>query len=129
MAGVQGFLEGWERLLEELDRQAEIGSSFDDADEIGFMGASLLLSSRFRVEVSLRMEFRKTPVLERYSVQLLDGDGHLLRYDNAGHHAGLPGFPHHRHFAGGEVAPVIPPPSLRAMLAAVQDEVEGRPKR
>ncbi|HEY8694324.1 MAG TPA: DUF6516 family protein [Chloroflexota bacterium] len=86
------------------------------------------MRGRCCVEVNIRLRFLDSPQLQGYSFQLLDDEDHeIVRYDNVPHHGDLPGFPHHhRHRAGRPPEPVIPEPSIRTILAAIEDEVEAR---
>ena len=122
MAGARAFLEGWKRLLEELG-PGELVITTLPSDEWGRLKGTIRIGSQWLVDVYLRRDQHDPPDLHRYSVQLRDAEGReVLRYDNAPHHEHLPGAPHHVHDSGG-VAPVIPAPSLRVMIAAVRNTV------
>jgi len=123
VAGAQAFLDGWERLLEELG-QCDLVLEVAPLDERGELRGTVRLDGDRRLGVYLRLEFREAPRLVSYSLQLLDDRGaSVLRYDNSPYHGDLPGAPHHLH-KGEEIVPVMPEPSLRTMLAAVRDAIE-----
>ncbi|HLG74566.1 MAG TPA: DUF6516 family protein [Chloroflexota bacterium] len=125
MPGARAYLEGVARLLHETGA-GPIDIRVTTDDTIGRLSASLRVKGRRRLEVKARLRFFTTPELHAYSFQLLEDDGaHVLRYDNVPHHKELPGFPHHRHRAGKGPEPVIPEPSIRTILGAIEDELEG----
>jgi hypothetical protein len=126
MAGARAYLEGIQRLLDQVGAGA-IEIRVADDDESGELLASYRLKAHCRLEVLARLAFSTTPQLHRYSFQLLDeNDGEILRYDNFPYHEDLHGFPHHCHRAGKEPEGVTPAPSIRTILGAIEDEVEGR---
>ena len=123
MAGAQAFVDGWQRLLEELG-PCDLLLDVSPSDERGELRGTVRLAGNHRLGVYLRLEFRDTPRLVNYSLQLLDAiGGSVLRYDNSPYHGELLGAPHHLH-GGEKIVPVMPEPSLRVMLAAVRDAIE-----
>jgi len=118
-------MDRWKELIEGLG-SGEISIATVPSDELGRLRRQVNLPNGYRLHVTLLLEFRSAPVMEKYTLQLLNAGGEcVLRYDNARHHTELPGAPHHLH-RGDAVFPVIPEPSLRVMLAAIRDELDRR---
>jgi len=124
VAGARAYLEGVQRLLDQLGTgPAQI--DVNEADDQGHLTASLLLAGGYRLEADARLTFADRPEVYRYSFQLLDSNSNqVLRFDNEPHHPRLTGFPHHLHQRGQPVGGVSPAPSIRVILAAIQDEIE-----
>lgn len=63
------------------------------------------LATKWRIELiggyMLDLHFNET--LGKYSYALLQSETRILVWDNAPHHPGLPGFPHHAHRMDGRV--------------------------
>jgi uncharacterized protein DUF6516 len=126
MAGARAYLEGVERLLLQIG-VGQVDIRAPEHDEAGQLRATLRTGARCRLMVDIRMRFSGSPSLHAYSFELLDGDdNHILRFDNVRHHRDLPGFPHHCHRAGRPPEGVMPEPSIRTILGAIEDEIEGR---
>ena len=126
MPGAQAYLEGVQRLLQEMG-VGSINLDISEDDTAGRLTASVRLRGRCRLEVDARLTFFRAPLLHKYSFQLLSNDDdQLLRYDNVPHHPNLAGFPHHQHRLGSDAEPVTPAPSIRTILGAIEDELESR---
>lgn len=125
MAGARAFMDGWTRLLEELGSTGDLLAVIPVDDESGLLTGAIQLAGGRRLDVYLRLRMKDSPELQTYSLQLMDSDGRcIVRYDNANHYRELPGAPHHVHVRD-KIAPVMPEPSLRTMLAAIKDALEG----
>ncbi len=62
------------------------------------------------------------PLVLLYSFQFMTFDGTtIFRYDNIGHHHGLPHFPHHKHEGPDERVSGCPQPSV----SLIRDEIEA----
>ena len=63
-----------------------------------------------------------TPLVLLYSFQYMTADGTtIFRYDNIGHHPGLPHEPHHKHEGADERVVGCPQPSI----SLIRDEIEA----
>ena len=106
-----------------MERQAKMPIS----EARGMLQATMTFPKRSRLSVMLVADINNgTPLLVEYSFQYMDADNAtIFRYDNIGHHPGLPHAPHHKHEGARERIVGCPQPSVSLIRDEIEDYLKG----